>query len=245
VVVQSGGGDDEEEEEAEPSPFDPHERPGDSLYHFGVFGRGIFAPQFFQNLFATGGTNALNAGAGVFFNYRRDGFNILAEVWWAGFYATAPFRGLDETDFETEWLESELEVVFVSFAFMWSVPIASWLAFEIGLGLGFGGVFGGLWRTEAYPDPNSPSGWRPCPAPGVPSAEYCDPPAPAGEGSYDRLDGEPEPYNFAGSVPPIWLWLDLPRVALRIKPIRQLQIRVEAGVAGYAVHFGGSLAVGF
>jgi hypothetical protein len=241
--------DDDEEEEPEPSPVDPHEREGDNLYHFGVFARGIFAPQFIQNLFVEGGSNALNAGVGAFFNYRRDGFNVIAEVWWAGFYQTGPYHGLGETELETEWVEAELSVGMVSFAFMWSVPIASWLAFEIGFGLGFGGVFGDMWRTEAYPDATASAGWTPCvdenDGPSGAAPDYCDDPPPAGEGSYDRRNGTSQPYNFAGGVPPIWFWADLPRIALRIKPIRQIQIRIEAGFALYAFHFGGSLAFGF
>lgn len=254
IVVNVHDDDEEEEEEPEPepSPFDPHERPGDERFFLGAFVRGIFAPQFIQNLFVEGGTNRLNPGAGLFFNYRKDGFNIIAEVWWASFYAQAPFHGLNETDFETEWLESELSTVLVNFAFMWSVPIASFLAIELGFGLGFGGVFGNLWRTEAYPDAGSSAGWSPCAdvgnAPNNPSAgpDYCDAdPAHGGEGSYNRRDRTPEPTNFSGGVPPLWFWVDLPRVAIRINPIRQLQLRVDAGFALYGFHFGGSLAIGF
>lgn len=222
------------------SPFDPHELPSQGYHHVGVFARGIFAPQAIQNIFVAGGTNALNVGVGAFYNYRRDGLNIIAEVWWAGFYGQAPFRGLNETDFQMEWVESELNVVFGSLAVMWSIPIASWLAFEIGFGIGFGGVFGGLYRTEAYP---TPDGWRPCSDVGDPDAAYCDERNP--DGHYQRRDGTPEPYNFGGGVPPLFFWVDLPRVAIRIQPVRQLQIRVEGGFAAYAIYFGGSLAFGF
>jgi hypothetical protein len=252
INVHDDDDDEEAEVEPEPSPFDPHERQGDERYYFGAFVRGIFVPQFIENIFVEGGANRLNPGAGLFFNYRKDGFNILAEVWWASFYAQAPFHGINETDFETEWLESELSTVLVNFAFMWSIPIASFLAIELGFGLGFGGVFGNLWRTEAYPDASSSAGWSPCAdvgsAPANPGsgADYCDADvASGGEGSYQRRDGVAEPYNFSGGVPPIWFWVDLPRVAVRINPIRQLQLRVDAGFALYAFHFGGSLAIGF
>lgn len=243
---------DEEEEEPPPqqSPIDPHEIEGQGYHQVGVFARGLFAPQFIQNLFVAGGTNALNVGTGVFYNYRRDGLNIMAEVWWAGFHAQAPFHGLNETDFETEWIESELNVVFANLVLMWSIPIADWLAFEVGFGIGFGGVYGGLYRTEAHP---TSEGWRPCDAPGNPNAGYCDAPDPSygdtsrdnGEGSYDRYYRTSQPYNFSGGVPPLFFWVDLPRVAIRIQPMRQIQIRVEGGFAAYAIYFGGSLAFGF
>ncbi len=235
--------DDDEEEEPQQSPVDPHELEGQSYHHLGVFARGIFAPQFIQNLFVAGGTNGLNVGLGAFYNYRRDGLNIIAEVWWAGFYAAGPFRGLSETDFETEWVESELSVVFGSLALMWSIPLTSWLAFEIGFGLGFGGVFGGLYRTEAHP---TADGWEACAGEGNPDPAYCDPSTSnGGEGSYQRVENSPEPYNFSGGVPPLWFWIDLPRLAIRIKPLRQLQIRVEGGFAAYAFYAGGSVALGF
>lgn len=239
----------DDEEPPQQSPVDPHELPGESYHHLGVFARGIFAPQFIQNLFVAGGTNGLNAGVGAFYNYRRDGLNIIAEVWWAGFFAAGPFRGLNESAFEMEWVESELYVVFGSLALMWSIPVTSWLAFEIGFGLGFGGVFGGLYRTEAYPDPNT--GFTACRGPGDPDVRdmgqvYCDEStATGGEGSYQRRENSPEPYNFSGGVPPLWFWIDLPRLAIRIKPLRQFQIRVEGGFAAYAFYAGGSVALGF
>lgn len=243
--------DDEEDEEPERNPFDPHELPEDKLVHFGVFARGIFVPQYGQNFFVAGGNDALRPGAGAFFNYRQSDLNFIVEVWGASFFNTAAYRGINETPFEMEWVESELSVLFVNLAVMYSLQITSWLAFEIGGGLGLGGVFGGLWRTEAYPDPMAAAGWSPCARPGDPRGDfpdgaYCDRSASAGgEGSYQRLEGEPEPYNFSGGVPPLWFWVELPRVALRIKPIRQLQIRVEGSFAIYGFSFGGSLAVGF
>jgi hypothetical protein len=239
--------DDEEEEAPQQSYFDPHELEGESYHHVGVFARGIIAPQFIQNLFVQGGLTALNVGVGGFYNYRKDGLNIIAEVWWAGFYGTGPFAALNESLDAMEMVESELQVVFGSIALMWSITLTSWLAIEVGLGLGFGGVFGGLYRTEAYPEG---SGWTACRGPDDPNdpANYCD--AREGteanaEGHYQRVDGTPNPYNFSGGVPPLWFWIDLPRVAIRIKPLRQIQIRVEGGFAAYAFHFGSSLAFGF
>jgi hypothetical protein len=148
-------------------------------------------------------------------------------------------------------VESELTVLFGGLVIMWSIPIASWLAIEIGLGLGLGGVFGGLYRTEAYPDADGQ--FHPCVdqgnpdnTPNHPAAAYCDTSVRnGGEGSYDRQERTPEPYNFNGDVPPLFFWIDVPRIAIRIKPIRQFQIRLEGGFAGYGFYFGGSLAVGF
>lgn len=232
-----------EEPRPQQSYFDPHELEGESYHHLGVFARGIIAPKFIQNLFVNGGLNAMNLGVGGFYNYRRDGLNIIVEVWRAGFYGTAPFYGLNERPDAIELIESELSVVFGNIVLMWSIPLASFLAIEIGLGLGFGGVFGTLWRTEAYPDGDS---WAACLDAGAPDPTYCDPrEANGGDGHYQRLDGTPEEYNFSGGVPPLWFWVDLPRVAIRIKPLRQLQIRVEGGFAAYAFHAGASLAFGF
>ena len=242
-------GRDDDDEAPQQSYFDPHELPGESYHHVGVFARGIIAPQFIQNLFVQGGFTALNVGVGGFYNYRKDGLNIIAEVWWAGFYGTGPFAGLNEPDAAMEIVESELQVVFGSIALMWSITLTSWLAIEVGLGLGFGGVFGGLYRTEAHP---TSEGWTACndvanpPSVSSNGEAYCDRrEADGGEGHYQRLDRTPNPYNFSGGVPPLWFWVDLPRVAIRIKPLRQIQIRVEGGFAAYAFHVGSSLAFGF
>lgn len=254
INVNTADDDEDEEEEEEPppqSPIDPHENPGESYHHIGVFARGLFVPQAIQQLFVDGGRDSLNVGSGLFYNYRRDGLNIIAEVWWSGFHTQSTYHGLNESDFEREWIESELNVVFANIVLMWSIPIADWLAFEIGFGVGFGGVYGGLYRTEARPDGSG--GFTPCDGPGTPDPTYCDAPdasygdgsRPQGEGSYDRYYRTSQPYNFSGGVPPLFFWVDLPRVAIRIKPMRQIQIRVEGGYAAYAIYFGGSLAFGF
>ncbi len=243
INVNTHDGEDDEDPEPQQSAIDPHELPGHSYHHVGVFARGLFVPQAIQNLFVSGGANALNVGTGVFYNYRRDGLNIMAEVWWAGFHTQSFFKGRNDMPTEYEWVESELNAVFANIVLMWDLNITDWLAFEIGFGIGFGGVYGGLYRTEAHP---AAGGYAPCVAPGNPDPVYCDASSQTGGvGSYDRLQRRSQPYNFSGGVPPMFFWLDLPRVAVRIQPMRQLQIRVEGGYALYALYFGGSLAFGF
>jgi len=56
----------------------------------------------------------------------------------------------------------------------------------------------------------------------------------------------PNPLYFgSGGIPPIFAVVDLPRFTFRIKPLHQLQIRIDAAYNGYGFSFGGSMGYGF
>jgi hypothetical protein len=255
-----------------PSETDPRERPDTDYFFLGAFARGVIVPTFVQGLFvqysagqrSTG--EPVNMGAGGFFTWRRNGFGVTAEVWYLGFGTAGYYHGLGAADDEFEFIESSLGAVFGNFVFGWSIDVTDWFAFDIGFGLGFGGMVGSLYRTEAYRATGTQE-LQPCMGPGTPAASGC-------EGSLElrgtggRLDdtrqrggtyqrfttGDPtidgrngaSPWYFGdGGVPPMFFWLDLPRIGLRFKPIRQIQIQVNGGYNLYGFNFGGSLAYGF
>jgi hypothetical protein len=121
----------------------------------------------------------------------------------------------------------------------------------------------------------SVGGFSPCVGPGVvqpgsPASAggggYCDAPAaPSHTTEYTDRDGGQHtvPTNIdgergaqyhvkarrwtnGGSVPNVWFRLSLPHIAVRFKPIRQFQMRVDGGFDLFSGFFvGGSLAYGF
>lgn len=265
-----------------PSETDPRERPDTDYFFLGAFARGVIVPTFIQGLLvehsAGRGSSGdpVNMGAGGFFTWRRNGFGVTAEIWYLGFGASSYYHGLGAAENEWEFIESSLGAIFGNFVFGWSIDITEWFGFDIGFGLGFGGMVGNLYRTEAY---RSSSGGElaPCAAPGDQGGTYC-------EGSYNPATGEvvglelrgsggrlddtrqrggtyqhfqtgdptidgrngPTPWYFGdGGVPPMFFWLDLPRIGVRFKPIRQIQIQLNGGYNLYGFNFGGSLAYGF
>lgn len=257
-----------------PDETDPRELADTDYFFLGAFARGVVVPTFMQGLFVqySGGRGAsgdpVNMGAGAQFTWRRNGFNVTIEAGYLGFGTAGYYRGLDAADTEYEFIESNLGMVFGSFLFGWSIDVTDWFAFEIGLGLGFGGVVGDLYRTEAYRD-SATNTLAPCTGPGSPaSGDFCEPSLELRSASSGRLDGNRQrggtyqryrtgdptqdsrngatPFYFGdGGVPPIFFSMDLPRIGLRFKPIHQLQIRVDGGYNLYGFNFGGSLAFGF
>lgn len=255
-----------------PSETDPRERPDTDYFFLGAFARGVIVPTFVQGLFVQysagrGSTGEpVNMGAGGFFTWRRNGFGVTAEVWYLGFGTAGYYHGLGATDDEFEFIESSLGAIFGNFVFGWSIDVTDWFAFDIGFGLGFGGMVGELYRTEAYRATGTQE-LQACMGPGTPAASGCEGTLEL-RGTGGRLDdtrqrggtyqhfrtGDPtidgrngaSPWYFGdGGVPPMFFWLDLPRIGLRFKPIRQIQIQVNGGYNLYGFNFGGSIAYGF
>ena len=217
---------------------DPFEAQNEDYFFLGLFYRHLFIPSFIQNLFVAYGSDGSNPGFGLEFTWRNNGFNIIAQGWWANAQAEGPYRASGDPDVDTEWIRVDLGVVFINVSLLWTVSFTDWLALELGFDLGIGFIYGSLIRNEATPDTSAPSGFRPCSGPGDSGSPYCE-----GFGGH---------YNYAepdwagnGDRPLIFPWIALPRIALRIKPIHQLQIRIDGGYNVYGFFVGGGAAFGF
>ncbi len=258
----------EEEPPVEPADdgIDPTERPNTDYFSVGMIMRGIVIPDFIQGLFVHySGPTPVNMGGGGYFNWRRNGFNVIAEIWYAGFGNQGFYRSESDPDTETEMVQSHLGVVFGNFVFGWAFDVTNWFAVEVGLGLGFGGMVGDMSRQEARPDARAPNGYTACAGPGDGNPSYCEgPPIESPNPANGRLDGGrvhggtyqitnngsagtgPSAFYFGdGGVPPMFVWVDLPRIGLRFRPIRQIQIRLDGGYNLYGFNFGGSIGYGF
>ena len=239
---------------------DPHEEANTDYFFIGAFYRHVIIPGFIQQLFVDGGIDGSNPGVGLTFNWRKNDFNVIANVWWNNAEASGYFRALGDPRTDTEFIQAHMGVVFVNAEFMWSFPITDWLAFELGFDLGFGFIYGGLTRTEAYESRNA-SGtgqgdWQACNDVGNPNAEYCEGPRLPPETCWANPGGHyqcTEPNwttrdsatGDTGQVPVIFPWISLPHLAIRIKPIRQVQIRIDGGYGLYNFFFGGAVSYGF
>lgn len=222
----------------------------DTDYFFlGAFGRGVIIPGFIQGLFVEGGIDAFNPGVGLTFNWRRNQFNVIANVWWNNAVGDGYFRANGDPPEEQEYIDVDLGVIFINAEFMWSFPLTDWFAFELGFDLGFGFIYGDLVRNEAYESSRGAEDWQPCDGPGDPAGgAYCPPRAP--DPCYDNNGGhydcrEPNWFTDGGDTPFIFPWVTLPHLAIRIKPVHQFQIRIDGGYGLYNFFFGGSLSYGF
>lgn len=231
---------------------DPRELEDVDYFFLGAMGRGVIIPGFIQSLFVEGGIDGFNPGAGLSFNWRRNDFNVVANVWWNNAQADGFFRGNGDPPSEQEYVDVDLGAIFVNVEFMWSFPLTDWFAFELGFDLGVGFIYGDLVRTEAYDtDPGPDEAWEPCNGPSDPAQPGCqDRDAMLDGPCYDTMGGhfgcrEPNWLTEGGDTPLVFPWVSLPHIALRFKPIRQVQIRIDGGYGLYNFFFGGSVYYGF
>jgi hypothetical protein len=228
---------------------DPRELEDTEYFFLGAMYRHVFIPSFIQRVAPIqGGIEAQNPAAGLSFTYRRNNFSVSANAWWSGAQGEGYFRENGDPRTDTEYVLADLGVVFLSAEFLWAFPVVDWFAIELGFDLGLGVVYGGIERTEAYESSNGADDWRPCSGPGNPSGAYCEPPAP--DPCYINAGGhyqcrEPNWTTEGGDVPVVVPWLSVPHIALRFKPIRQVQIRIDGGWGIYNFFVGGSVSYGF
>lgn len=228
-------------------------------FSFGFFGRGVVVPGALIAAFVEyHGDSPTNGSLGGYFAWRKNGLSVIAEVGYVGMGGNGYYHGINAADSEMEFIQSNLGVVFGSFVFQWAIPVLPWFSVDLGIGIGLGGVTGNMYRQEAYPDATAQYGYRVCQGVGSPNGAYCEGPVEhpgtggrlddtrTRGGTYQLQNNTPNPFYFGdGGIPPMFGWLELPRVTARFTPIRQLQIRVDVGYQLYGVMFGGSLGYQF
>lgn len=232
----------------------PWEDPREGYWFLGAFYRHVFLPEFMLNIFFDRSTSTNNPGVGAEVTYRKKNFDIIGSVWWQGYSGEGPFLGKGDPDIETEFNESSLSVIYAGATFLWSIPLSDIFAFEYGAGVALGYVIGDLERTEAYPSTGEGSvdGYARCNGPNDPEEQsnYCAPTRSGGPTDPDGEDGEhygvlAQRWTDGGSVPNLFLWISVPHLALRIKPIHQVMMRIETGFSTGGFFLGASTAYGF
>lgn len=230
---------------------DPRELEDTDYFFLGAMGRGVIIPGFIQGLFLEGGVDGFNPGAGLSFNWRRNNFNVVANVWWNNAEADGYFRGNGDDRTEQEYVDINLGAIFINAEFLWSFPLTDWFAFELGFDIGVGFLYGSLVRTEAYESSPGAEDWQACDGPSSPNVPGCmDRDASLDGPCYDTMGGhfnceEPNWTTSGGDTPLVFPWVSLPHIAMRFKPIRQIQIRIDGGYGLYNFFFGGSIYYGF
>lgn len=235
------------EEEGGRSSTDPYEDPSEGYYFLGAFYRHVIIPEFMLNLFLDEGSGSDFPGFGIDLTYRKDNFDIVGSLWLARAEGQGPMRANGDPVTDTEWVQTDMWAIFANATFLWSTAFNDVFALEYGLGIGIGIITGDVYRTEAYPDSNG--NFQACGGPGDPDDTYCGPPPASYEGMqcqsgtehYGCNEGK---WSEGGDVPNIVPWLAIPHLALRIKPIKQVMIRVEGGF-GLGFFAGFSAAYGF
>lgn len=215
----------------------PVELPGQTYRFVGLRYRGIVIPKFMINLFGDGGKTVYVHAVGPEFGIRKDGFEYIFGLWWAGYKMDeTPFKASSDPASAWEVVKSDLNVIYLTTDFLWSSDLGPQFAVNYGMGAGFGFVFGDLERTQAYPpngNPNQdPYDWKKCTAPGNPATgDFCGT-------DNDHYNGYKEKsWANGGSKPVIFPWLVL-QTGFRYKPSKSFVARLDAGFGTSGFFFG-------
>lgn len=237
VVAENELGIDEER-----SSTDPFEDPSETYMFLGAFYRHTWTPGFMLNLFLDEYTPTNNSAFGLSFTYRKDNFDIITSVYYQGYGVDGPFLGSGDDQVETEIVNSELFGIMASVDLMWGTQFNDIVGIQYGLGIGLGALLGDLRRTEAYRDGNGE--WAPCQDMSMGGPGECD--DVDGDGDLTGVGGIASKWFDGGSVPNLYFRLAVPNLAIRIKPIKQLLIRVDGGFDLFSGFFAGAnMSYGF
>lgn len=238
---------------------DPREDPLKSYYFIGLRFRDVIVPRFILNLFADGGRTVNVFTAGPEFSSRKNKVEYDIGISYADYSMNEfLFKGKSETDDSWEVVSSDMKVLYLNIDLLyqvWGHPSGQF-ALMIGGGIGLGGVFGNLYRTQAYPldpnnlDPEDVNQWRKCTGPGTDPSQvnpktgnsFCD----SSNGHYYRNNKDHSEPSWAngGAKPFIIPWLSIPQISFRYKPVKQFQARADLGFSVTGFYFGLSAAYG-
>jgi hypothetical protein len=190
-----------------------------SYFLVGLRSHALFVPDFLIQAFGLEEFKTVYGwGLGPEFTYRKNGFDIVAAVWWGSYPVDTPSREEGDPASETEIIKSTLGLVWFTADFIAGYDFEPWVALVYGGGFGLGITTGNVSRTEAYRTSDTDP-WLPCDGPGVPNAGYCE----LSGGHYENV-----PTTAKG----IWPVYPMIRgmIGARFKPIRNLVITPEFGV---------------
>jgi outer membrane protein OmpA-like peptidoglycan-associated protein len=225
------------------------------MWFFGGQFRHHWVPTGVQSIFMDMAPNIKGNGFGVIASRRNvNGFSLTFGLAYADYAFEGFFREKGDDLGETEFVRSDMSFWHLTSSFMWSAEFLQILAFEFGFGIDLGLVLGDINRTEAYADPVN--GWQACAAAGDHpeltdrGVAFCD--EPQSGNATDPSDERGAHYNVnvgkisgGGGIPDLFLAPAIPQLAIRIMPIKNIAIRLEAAYGIVQFWVGASLLVGF
>lgn len=238
---------------------DTREDPNKTYRFLGLKYRGTVIPQAFENIFVADGATVYSNSLSVEIELRKGQQSTTPWIMYTDYntgdimFLQKNAQGGDITQ-NRSVVNSSLKAIYLGVDEMWSFPLdeRQHVAFEIGFGVGIGGVFGNLMNNWVYQDDangqyQAQNGHRYSKCTGTDAASHagtlalgCNT-ADHQNSSVAKINGYNEPSWFGGgSVPAIFPHIALPQLAIRYKPIKQLQMRLETGMqlTGWFFQFG-------
>ena len=240
------------------SATDVAEKDHKTYYFVGARYRGTIIPKFMVNMFVGEGATFYSNMVGIEVDIRKDHFSMIPALNYIE-YGFDPVLFLDKSGQGGEAIpgnfssvHSNLAGIYLTLDLLWSVPVHKHIDFEYGLGVGVGALFGNIYNNWVYFDPNgslSSSGGRKfsiCPSEGFGGAgSGCNKADHKNPDTAKVNDYQEKTWAGGGSVPNVFLHLALPQLGLRIKTIKQMEMRIGGGFSLTGFWFGISGDYGF
>lgn len=208
----------------------PVEKKSTTYYFVGLRYRGMLIPRFMMNIFGDGGASVYSNGIGPEFTVRKDNFEYVLSAWWTGYSMPyTRFKAPNDPIQSYEFVKADLNAFYLTSDFNWTSQISPVFGLNLGVGAGFGFVWGDIIRTEAYRD--AAGKWQRCRGQNNPDSSFC------GTGSDEQYNYNEPSWANGGSKPIVFPWLAL-QTGLRIKPHRHFMARIDAGWALTGPFFG-------
>ena len=217
---------------------DPSEPAGKRQLYIGLRYRGTIVPQFVMNAFVDEGRTVFSNSVGVELDVRKDRFSLVPHVVYTeyGMQDTLFLDKDKDRNLAANWsyVNSSLKAIYAGVDLLWSVRLHRTLDFEAGLGVGVAYVFGDLVVNWVYANQGGPlvtndgkqrfSGCRSeLDGVGCNRLEHMG-------AEVAKVGGHVEPSWFSGGpTPAFFARIALPILGLRIKPIRDVEARVQFG----------------
>ena len=227
---------------------DVEEKPGKTYYFIGAHYRGTVIPKFMVNLFVDEGATFYSNNVGLEIEIRKDNFSLIPSLSYVE-YGFDPVLFLEKNKDASNpgnWssISSSLKAIYATLDVLWSTNLDSKkvAAFEYGLGLGVGVIFGNLTNNWVYQNNAGPlqasSGTRYSQCQPGDTQVGCNIANHSGA-TVAKVGGYNEPFWFSGgSIPNVFLHLALPEIGLRIKPIKNFQMRLTTAFTLTGFMFG-------
>ncbi len=243
------------------SSSDVTEKDHKTYYFVGARYRGTIIPKFMVNLFVGEGATFYSNMFGIEVDIRKDHFSLIPALNYIeyGFDGTLFFdksgKGAEGNEGNYSVVHSNLAGIYLTLDLLWSTQIHKHIDFEYGIGVGVGALFGNIYNNWATKTPQAPGTTTVQSSSGATFYECTAASNAAGSGCNPGSHTSPDPAKVngysektwagGGSVPNIFLHLALPQLGLRIKPVKQMEMRIGGGFSLTGFFFGISGDYGF
>lgn len=222
------------------------ERPGKTYLFIGARYRGTILPQFVLNAFISEGRTVYQNSAGIELDVRKDNFSIIPSLDFAEYGMPDTLflqKGKDPND-GSYWsnIHSQIKGIYLNVDLLWSSKVNKYVDFEYGAGFGLGVLFGSVETSWVYANPQGQyiagTGQRFSECTSEKDSPQCTR-ASHQNSDVAKVNHYHEPFwSGGGSIPNVFPQLVVPQFGVRIKPAREMEMRVGLGVSVTGFFFG-------